>query len=144
MHKDNTEDLSLVLSLTQAWTSIVSSLYTSSYFLGFFSIQLKTGYQVPSPSELLGKILIKNKKGSHEKPNQTKKTTAAGTEQTSTTAAATQDNNSQDPNNPATSNQENQGEIRLHFQKKGMYSYFLDVTTFMLTCFTRGGRTCGG
>ncbi|KAJ3613439.1 hypothetical protein NHX12_019688 [Muraenolepis orangiensis] len=29
---------------------------------------LKPGQQIPSPSELMGKILIKNKKGSHDKP----------------------------------------------------------------------------
>uniref|UniRef100_A0A3B4U716 1-phosphatidylinositol 4,5-bisphosphate phosphodiesterase n=1 Tax=Seriola dumerili TaxID=41447 RepID=A0A3B4U716_SERDU len=40
---------------------------------------LKPGQQIPSPSELMGKILIKNKKGSHEKPAQTKKTTSAVT-----------------------------------------------------------------
>ncbi|XP_046874198.1 1-phosphatidylinositol 4,5-bisphosphate phosphodiesterase beta-2 isoform X2 [Hypomesus transpacificus] len=31
---------------------------------------LKPGQQMPSPAELMGKILIKNKKGSHEKPSQ--------------------------------------------------------------------------
>ncbi|XP_059209552.1 1-phosphatidylinositol 4,5-bisphosphate phosphodiesterase beta-2 [Centropristis striata] len=70
---------------------------------------LKPGQQIPSPSELMGKILIKNKKGSHEKPAQTKKT-AAATDQTPTAAAPTQDPNvtSQDPVNPAPSTQENQ------------------------------------
>lgn len=74
------------------------------------NIQLKPGQQIPSPSELTGKILIKNKKGSHEKPAQTKKTTAA-TEQATTTAAPTQDTNStsEDSANPAPSTQENQG-----------------------------------
>uniref|UniRef100_A0A3P8NK36 1-phosphatidylinositol 4,5-bisphosphate phosphodiesterase n=1 Tax=Astatotilapia calliptera TaxID=8154 RepID=A0A3P8NK36_ASTCA len=43
---------------------------------------LKPGQQIPSPSELLGKILIKNKKGSHEKPAQNKKTAAAAADQT--------------------------------------------------------------
>ena len=51
-------------------------------------LQLKPGQQIPSPSELMGKILIKNKKGSHEKPVQNKKTTTAASEQTTTTAAA--------------------------------------------------------
>ncbi|XP_068577941.1 1-phosphatidylinositol 4,5-bisphosphate phosphodiesterase beta-2 [Cebidichthys violaceus] len=71
---------------------------------------LKPGQQIPSPSELMGKILIKNKKGSHEKPTQTKKTSAAATDQTATTASPTQDPNStsQDPANPAPCTQENQ------------------------------------
>ncbi|XP_071354935.1 1-phosphatidylinositol 4,5-bisphosphate phosphodiesterase beta-2 [Trachinotus anak] len=71
---------------------------------------LKPGQQIPSPSELMGKILIKNKKGSHEKPAQTKKTTTAATEQTTATAAPTQVTNStpQDPANPAPSTQESQ------------------------------------
>ncbi|XP_070776149.1 1-phosphatidylinositol 4,5-bisphosphate phosphodiesterase beta-2 isoform X1 [Enoplosus armatus] len=71
---------------------------------------LKPGQQIPSPSELMGKILIKNKKGSHEKPTQAKKTSTAAPEQTTTTAAPTQDPNttSQDPVNPAPSTQENQ------------------------------------
>lgn len=75
------------------------------------TIQLKPGQQIPSPSELLGKILIKNKKGSHEKPAQAKKPTPAATDQTTTTAASPQDPNStsQDPANPAPSTQENQG-----------------------------------
>uniref|UniRef100_A0A8D3D140 Phosphoinositide phospholipase C n=1 Tax=Scophthalmus maximus TaxID=52904 RepID=A0A8D3D140_SCOMX len=41
---------------------------------------LKPGQQIPSPSELMGKILIKNKKGSHQKPAQTKKTATAATD----------------------------------------------------------------
>ncbi|XP_037652117.1 1-phosphatidylinositol 4,5-bisphosphate phosphodiesterase beta-2 isoform X2 [Sebastes umbrosus] len=71
---------------------------------------LKPGQQIPSPSELMGKILIKNKKGSHEKPTQTKKPSTAVTDQTTTTAAPTQDPNTtpQDPANPAPSTQENQ------------------------------------
>nr|XP_019940270.1 PREDICTED: 1-phosphatidylinositol 4,5-bisphosphate phosphodiesterase beta-2-like [Paralichthys olivaceus] len=70
---------------------------------------LKPGQQIPSPSELMGKILIKNKKGSHEKPAQTKKTTAAASDQTPTTVATAQvtSNTSQDP---APTNVENQGE----------------------------------
>ncbi|KAM3594854.1 uncharacterized protein V6R79_015053 [Siganus canaliculatus] len=72
---------------------------------------LKSGQQIPSPSELMGKILIKNKKGSHEKPTQTKKTvTAAAVDQAPTSAAATQDPNttSSDPATPTPSTQENQ------------------------------------
>uniref|UniRef100_A0A3B4WTQ9 1-phosphatidylinositol 4,5-bisphosphate phosphodiesterase n=1 Tax=Seriola lalandi dorsalis TaxID=1841481 RepID=A0A3B4WTQ9_SERLL len=76
---------------------------------------LKPGQQIPSPSELMGKILIKNKKGSHEKPAQTKKTTTAATTDqttttTTTTAAPNQVPNStpQDPANPAPSTQETQ------------------------------------
>ncbi|XP_029981746.1 1-phosphatidylinositol 4,5-bisphosphate phosphodiesterase beta-2 [Sphaeramia orbicularis] len=70
---------------------------------------LKPGQQIPSPAELMGKILIKNKKGSHDKPNQTKKTSTASSDQNTTTAAPTQDPNttSPDPANPAPSTQEN-------------------------------------
>lgn len=77
------------------------------------TIQLKPGQQIPSPSELLGKILIKNKKGSHGKPTQAKKPTAAAADQATTTAASPQDPNatSQDPANPAPSTQENQGAL---------------------------------
>ncbi|XP_039993523.1 1-phosphatidylinositol 4,5-bisphosphate phosphodiesterase beta-2 [Xiphias gladius] len=73
---------------------------------------LKPGQQIPSPSELIGKILIKNKKGSSEKQAQTKKTTAAPIDQTTTTAAPTQVTNStsKDLANPARSTQENQAE----------------------------------
>uniref|UniRef100_A0A3Q1HI38 1-phosphatidylinositol 4,5-bisphosphate phosphodiesterase n=1 Tax=Anabas testudineus TaxID=64144 RepID=A0A3Q1HI38_ANATE len=67
---------------------------------------LKPGQQIPSPSELMGKILIKNKKGSSAKA-QTKKT---ATDQTTTTGVPTQDTNgtNEDPANPAPSTQENQ------------------------------------
>uniref|UniRef100_A0A3P8UIX8 1-phosphatidylinositol 4,5-bisphosphate phosphodiesterase n=1 Tax=Cynoglossus semilaevis TaxID=244447 RepID=A0A3P8UIX8_CYNSE len=68
---------------------------------------LKPGQQIPSPSELLGKILIKNKKGCHEKPAQNKKTgpdltttTTTTTTVTAATASATQE--------PALNTQENQ------------------------------------
>lgn len=37
-------------------------------------VQLKPGCQIPSPSELMGKILIKNKKSSNETQSNTKKT----------------------------------------------------------------------
>uniref|UniRef100_A0AAQ4P7M5 Phosphoinositide phospholipase C n=1 Tax=Gasterosteus aculeatus aculeatus TaxID=481459 RepID=A0AAQ4P7M5_GASAC len=72
---------------------------------------LKPGQQIPSPSELMGKILIKNKKGSHEKPAQTKKTSTGATDPTATTASPTQDPNSAcpDPANPAPGSQENHG-----------------------------------
>ncbi|XP_034713778.1 1-phosphatidylinositol 4,5-bisphosphate phosphodiesterase beta-2 [Etheostoma cragini] len=71
---------------------------------------LKPGQQLPSPSELMGKILIKNKKGSHEKPTQAKKPSTAANEQTTTTALPTQEPNttSQDPANAVPSTQENQ------------------------------------
>lgn len=80
----------------------------------------------------MGKILIKNKKGSHEKPTQTKKTSTAATDQTTTTAAPTQDPNttSQDPANPAPSAQENQGGLDEpqaksdYVPKTGLFSYF--------------------
>lgn len=91
----------------QPWTS--TSYHC--FFLFVCDIQLKSGQQIPSPSELMGKILIKNKKGSHEKTTQTKKNCTAATDQTTATAASAQDQNtnSQDPANPAPSTQENQG-----------------------------------
>lgn len=61
-------------------------------------VQLKPGCQIPSPSELMGKILIKNKKSSNETQTHTKKT--------------------QDAASTATSTQENQacpGEAQTHF-----------------------------
>lgn len=74
-------------------------------------MQLMPGQQIPSPSELMGKVLIKNKKESHEKPTQAKKPSTTATDQTTTTAAPTQDPNttSQDPTNAAPTTQENQG-----------------------------------
>ncbi|XP_077434093.1 1-phosphatidylinositol 4,5-bisphosphate phosphodiesterase beta-2 [Vanacampus margaritifer] len=46
---------------------------------------LKPGQQIPSPSELMGKILIKNKKGNHENTNQTtKRNSTASSEQMTT------------------------------------------------------------
>ncbi|RVE57067.1 hypothetical protein OJAV_G00212650 [Oryzias javanicus] len=73
---------------------------------------LKPGQQIPSPSELMGKILIKNKKGTHEKPAQAKKSTAAVTDQATAAAATPQDPNcpSQDGSNPSSTSQENQAE----------------------------------
>uniref|UniRef100_A0A3P9I9U3 1-phosphatidylinositol 4,5-bisphosphate phosphodiesterase n=1 Tax=Oryzias latipes TaxID=8090 RepID=A0A3P9I9U3_ORYLA len=71
---------------------------------------LKPGQQIPSPSELMGKILIKNKKGSHEKPAQAKKSSTAATDQAA--AAIPQDPNcpSQDETNPTSPSQENQAD----------------------------------
>lgn len=59
----------------------------------------------------MGKILIKNKKGTHEKPAQAKKSTAAVTDQATAAAATSQDPNcpSQDGTNPTSPSQENQG-----------------------------------
>ncbi|CAN9502256.1 unnamed protein product [Ophioblennius macclurei] len=79
---------------------------------------LKPGQQIPSPCELMGKILIKNKKGSHEKPTQAKKPVAAAADQPATTAAPSQDPNApnalntspQEAATPAPSTQENQAE----------------------------------
>ncbi|XP_029349332.1 1-phosphatidylinositol 4,5-bisphosphate phosphodiesterase beta-2 [Echeneis naucrates] len=70
---------------------------------------LKPGQQIPSPSELMGKILIKNKKG-HEKPAQAKKTTTATTDQPTSTAGPSQDTSStpQGPANSAPSTQDGQ------------------------------------
>uniref|UniRef100_A0AAQ6II69 Phosphoinositide phospholipase C n=1 Tax=Anabas testudineus TaxID=64144 RepID=A0AAQ6II69_ANATE len=62
---------------------------------------LKPGQQIPSPSELMGKILIKNKKGSSAKA-QTKKT---ATDQTTTTGVPTQDTNGTNED-PGTAGQE--------------------------------------
>uniref|UniRef100_A0A672I515 1-phosphatidylinositol 4,5-bisphosphate phosphodiesterase n=1 Tax=Salarias fasciatus TaxID=181472 RepID=A0A672I515_SALFA len=73
---------------------------------------LKPGQQIPSPSELMGKILIKNKKGSHEKPAQVKKPTAAAADQPTTASAASQDPNTppQEETAPAAGSQEGQAE----------------------------------
>ncbi|CAL8286146.1 unnamed protein product [Lota lota] len=54
---------------------------------------LKPGHQIPSPSELMGKILIKNKKGSHDKPAAVEQAPApeaddGATDPTATTPAA--------------------------------------------------------
>ncbi|XP_061551921.1 1-phosphatidylinositol 4,5-bisphosphate phosphodiesterase beta-2 [Phycodurus eques] len=71
---------------------------------------MKSGQQIPSPSELMGKILIKNKKGSHKNTNQInkKRSTSASEEMTTITSPA----QNTDPlsNNPVyPSNLENQG-----------------------------------
>ncbi|XP_016377857.1 1-phosphatidylinositol 4,5-bisphosphate phosphodiesterase beta-2-like [Sinocyclocheilus rhinocerous] len=67
---------------------------------------LKPGHPVPSPSELMGKILIKNKKSSApaSKPEQAKK--ASGHEQTNTPADDSESNQPADPNQPAPANPE--------------------------------------
>ncbi|XP_077094387.1 1-phosphatidylinositol 4,5-bisphosphate phosphodiesterase beta-2 isoform X5 [Siphateles boraxobius] len=66
---------------------------------------LKPGHPIPSPSELMGKILIKNKKSSAppSKPEQAKKPPAQ--EQTTGAADASESNQPTDPNNPADPNQ---------------------------------------
>lgn len=61
-------------------------------------VQLKPGCQIPSPCELMGKILIKNKKSSNETQTNTKKTQDAAI-----TAASAQEN------------QAGSGEARSHF-----------------------------
>ncbi|KAM6912530.1 1-phosphatidylinositol 4,5-bisphosphate phosphodiesterase beta-2 isoform 1-T1 [Xenentodon cancila] len=72
---------------------------------------LKPGQQIPSPSELMGKILIKNKKGSHDKPAQPKKNLTAA-DQTTVAAASPQDSSTppQDASSPAATAQDNQAE----------------------------------
>ncbi|KAM3871299.1 1-phosphatidylinositol 4,5-bisphosphate phosphodiesterase beta-2 [Diretmus argenteus] len=71
---------------------------------------LKPGQQIPSPSELICKILIKNKKGSHEMPSQVKKNVTPTSNQTTTTPTPNQDPNTtvQDPASPAPTTQEGQ------------------------------------
>uniref|UniRef100_A0A673LDU4 Phosphoinositide phospholipase C n=1 Tax=Sinocyclocheilus rhinocerous TaxID=307959 RepID=A0A673LDU4_9TELE len=67
---------------------------------------LKPGHPVPSPSELMGKILIKNKKSSApaSKPEQAKK--ASGPEQANASADDSESNQPADPNQPAPDNPE--------------------------------------
>ncbi|XP_077395563.1 1-phosphatidylinositol 4,5-bisphosphate phosphodiesterase beta-2 isoform X2 [Festucalex cinctus] len=67
---------------------------------------LKPGQQIPSPSELLGKILIKNKKGSHENANQTTKKSSAASSEQMTPVGQNTDPLSEDPVHSA--NLENQ------------------------------------
>ncbi|KAK7153448.1 hypothetical protein R3I93_011380 [Phoxinus phoxinus] len=66
---------------------------------------LKPGQPIPSPSELMGKILIKNKKSSAppSKPEQAKKPPAQ--EQTNGAADVSESNQPTDPNHPADPNQ---------------------------------------
>ncbi|XP_026107022.1 1-phosphatidylinositol 4,5-bisphosphate phosphodiesterase beta-2-like [Carassius auratus] len=67
---------------------------------------LKPGHPVPSPSELMGKILIKNKKSSApaSKPEQVKK--ASVPEQANASADDSESNQPSDPNQPAPANPE--------------------------------------
>ncbi|KAL0169480.1 hypothetical protein M9458_034076, partial [Cirrhinus mrigala] len=67
---------------------------------------LKPGHPVPSPSELMGKILIKNKKSSApaSKPEQAKK--APGPEQANGAVDDSESNQTADPNQPAPANPE--------------------------------------
>uniref|UniRef100_A0A8C2QB48 Phosphoinositide phospholipase C n=1 Tax=Cyprinus carpio TaxID=7962 RepID=A0A8C2QB48_CYPCA len=67
---------------------------------------LKPGHPMPSPSELMGKILIKNKKSSTpaSKPDQAKK--ASGPEQANEAADTSESNQAADPNQPAPANPE--------------------------------------
>uniref|UniRef100_A0A8C2ILV8 Phosphoinositide phospholipase C n=1 Tax=Cyprinus carpio TaxID=7962 RepID=A0A8C2ILV8_CYPCA len=67
---------------------------------------LKPGHPVPSPSELMGKILIKNKKSSAppSKPEQAKK--ASGPEQANASPDDSESNQPADPNQPAPTNPE--------------------------------------
>uniref|UniRef100_A0A8C1U8C2 Phosphoinositide phospholipase C n=1 Tax=Cyprinus carpio TaxID=7962 RepID=A0A8C1U8C2_CYPCA len=67
---------------------------------------LKPGHPMPSPSELMGKILIKNKKSSTpaSKPEQAKK--ASGPEQANEAADTSESNQAADPNQPAPANPE--------------------------------------
>ncbi|XP_052435730.1 1-phosphatidylinositol 4,5-bisphosphate phosphodiesterase beta-2 isoform X3 [Carassius gibelio] len=68
---------------------------------------LKPGYPMPSPSELMGKILIKNKKSNApaSKPEQAKK--ASGPEHANEAAHDSESNQPSDPNQPAPANPEN-------------------------------------
>uniref|UniRef100_A0A8C1LM59 Phosphoinositide phospholipase C n=1 Tax=Cyprinus carpio TaxID=7962 RepID=A0A8C1LM59_CYPCA len=67
---------------------------------------LKPGHPMPSPSELMGKILIKNKKSSTpaSKPDQAKK--ASSPEQANEAADTSESNQAADPNQPAPANPE--------------------------------------
>ncbi|KAK9960260.1 hypothetical protein ABG768_010333 [Culter alburnus] len=67
---------------------------------------LKPGHPIPSPSELMGKILIKNKKSSAppSKPEQAKKPSVQ--EQVNEAADASESNQPADPNQPAPANPE--------------------------------------
>uniref|UniRef100_A0A8C7FTF9 1-phosphatidylinositol 4,5-bisphosphate phosphodiesterase n=1 Tax=Oncorhynchus kisutch TaxID=8019 RepID=A0A8C7FTF9_ONCKI len=61
---------------------------------------MKPGLQIPSPAELMGKILIKNKKGSHGKPSQACPKKTEESEQLIVTASAGQEPNQTGPTNP--------------------------------------------
>lgn len=111
------------------WSLNIDFPKVSLTLLLLFDVQLKAGQQIPSPSELMGKILIKNKKGSHGKPAQTKKNTTA-TDQTTAAAVPPQDSSTppQDASNPAATTQENQGtrikQIRLRSKNTDALRYF--------------------
>nr|XP_061798693.1 1-phosphatidylinositol 4,5-bisphosphate phosphodiesterase beta-2-like [Nerophis lumbriciformis] len=73
---------------------------------------LKPGQQIPSPCELMGKILIKNKKGIHENTNHiTKKSSTVTSEQMTTVASPAQNTDPpcEDSANPT--GLENQGDL---------------------------------
>lgn len=91
MHKGT-----FILLVTHLQSIIIMKLaqVTSRVYL----VQLKPGCQIPSPSELMGKILIKNKKSSNETQTHTKKSQEAAS-----TATSTQEN------------QASSGEARSHF-----------------------------
>lgn len=74
----------------------------------------------------MGKILIKNKKGSHEKPSQPKKI-AAATEQNAATAVAT---NPQDTTNPSPNAQENQGGLDKHESRSDLIQTLASLVPF--------------
>uniref|UniRef100_A0A674EIW4 1-phosphatidylinositol 4,5-bisphosphate phosphodiesterase n=1 Tax=Salmo trutta TaxID=8032 RepID=A0A674EIW4_SALTR len=76
-----------------------SKEYTTSFW-GILALQIKPGLQIPSPAELMGKILIKNKKGSHGKPSQASPKKTEGSEQPIVTASAGQEPNQTGPTNP--------------------------------------------
>ncbi|XP_067223037.1 1-phosphatidylinositol 4,5-bisphosphate phosphodiesterase beta-2 [Chanodichthys erythropterus] len=71
---------------------------------------LKPGHPIPSPSELMGKILIKNKKSSAppSKPEQAKKPSVQ--EQVNEATDASESNQPADPNQPAPANPEDDRE----------------------------------
>lgn len=70
-----------------------------------FGFQLKPGHPIPSPSELMGKILIKNKKSSAppSKPEQAKKPSV---NEVNEAADGSESNQPADPNQPAPANPE--------------------------------------
>lgn len=72
---------------------------------------LKPGQQIPSPSELMGKILIKNKKGNVAKPtNQAKKPAADPNAAAADPASAGNPDSAANPANPTPENPEEEAE----------------------------------
>ncbi|XP_051941417.1 1-phosphatidylinositol 4,5-bisphosphate phosphodiesterase beta-2 isoform X2 [Hippocampus zosterae] len=65
---------------------------------------LKPGQQIPSPSELMGKILIKNKKGCHVNTDQTTKKSSTGASNQMTTDASPAQNTDSFFEDPVQSN----------------------------------------